>query len=75
MNSLTESASNDQCVDETLWPHMGFGSEVLRGLVGKTGINKGGQTVISFDAGLGHRGRDGNQEHDGSGITNVFWGE
>eukprot|EP00957_Ditylum_brightwellii_P144506 11007676-Ditylum_brightwellii.AAC.1 len=44
MNSITESASLDQCVDETLWPHMGFGSEVLHRLVGRQGINKGGQT-------------------------------
>ena len=55
MNSITESASIDQCVDKTSWPHMGFGTEVMQRLVGKPGINKGGQTVMSFDAGLGHR--------------------
>eukprot|EP00957_Ditylum_brightwellii_P044342 3364541-Ditylum_brightwellii.AAC.1 len=55
MNSITESASIDQCVDETLWPRMGFGTEFLYRLVGKPGINKGGQTAMSFDAGLGCR--------------------
>eukprot|EP00957_Ditylum_brightwellii_P179615 13682139-Ditylum_brightwellii.AAC.1 len=55
MNSIIESASIDQCVDETLWPHMGFGSEVLHRFVGKPGINKGSQKVMSFDAGLGCR--------------------
>eukprot|EP00957_Ditylum_brightwellii_P004034 306393-Ditylum_brightwellii.AAC.1 len=34
---------------------MGFGPEDLHRLVGKPGINKGGQTAMSFDAGLGHR--------------------
>ena len=55
MNSITESASIEQCVDETSWLHMGFGTEVLHRLVGKPGVNKGGQTVMSFDAGLGRR--------------------
>eukprot|EP00957_Ditylum_brightwellii_P099174 7553705-Ditylum_brightwellii.AAC.1 len=53
MNPITDSASLDQCVDETLWPHMGFGSEVLHRLVGKSGMNKGCQIAMSFDAGLG----------------------
>eukprot|EP00957_Ditylum_brightwellii_P190859 14531564-Ditylum_brightwellii.AAC.1 len=35
MNSITGSASLDQCVDETLWTHVEFGSEVLHILVGK----------------------------------------
>eukprot|EP00957_Ditylum_brightwellii_P210200 15364666-Ditylum_brightwellii.AAC.1 len=35
MNSITESASLDHCADETLWSHMGFGSEVIYRLVGK----------------------------------------
>eukprot|EP00957_Ditylum_brightwellii_P115520 8811457-Ditylum_brightwellii.AAC.1 len=55
MNSITESASIDQCVDGTLWPNMGFRTEVLHRLVGKSDINKGGQTIMSFDAGLGCR--------------------
>eukprot|EP00957_Ditylum_brightwellii_P093168 7093296-Ditylum_brightwellii.AAC.1 len=55
MNSITESVSLDQCVDEILWPHLGFGSEVLHRLVGKPSINKGGQTVMCFDTGLGYR--------------------
>eukprot|EP00957_Ditylum_brightwellii_P027811 2102960-Ditylum_brightwellii.AAC.1 len=55
MNSITESASIDQCVDETLWPHMGIRTEVMHRLVGMTSINKGGQAVMSFDARLGHR--------------------
>eukprot|EP00957_Ditylum_brightwellii_P125645 9576698-Ditylum_brightwellii.AAC.1 len=42
MNSITEYASIDQCVDKTLGPHMGFGTEVLHRLVGKPGVNEGG---------------------------------
>eukprot|EP00957_Ditylum_brightwellii_P033199 2515367-Ditylum_brightwellii.AAC.1 len=64
MNSITESASIDQCVDEIL------GTEVLHRVVRKPGINKGGQAVMLFDAGLGCRGRNGNQEHNGSDTTN-----
>eukprot|EP00957_Ditylum_brightwellii_P198527 15130581-Ditylum_brightwellii.AAC.1 len=41
MDSTTESASIDQCANETLWPHMGFETEVLHRLVGKSGVNKG----------------------------------
>eukprot|EP00957_Ditylum_brightwellii_P069144 5250724-Ditylum_brightwellii.AAC.1 len=55
MNSITEVGSLKQCVDKTSWLHMGFGTEVLHRSVGNIGINKGGQTVMSFDAGLGHR--------------------
>eukprot|EP00957_Ditylum_brightwellii_P170693 12992828-Ditylum_brightwellii.AAC.1 len=55
MNSIAESASINQHVDKTSWPHMGFGTEILHRLVGKPGVNKGGRTVMSFDAGLGRR--------------------
>lgn len=42
---MTKFAESDQCGDETIWPHSGFGeadSGFLGKVMGKPGVTKGG---------------------------------
>ena len=49
MIALTESAECDLTGDETSWAHQGYlksGMNLVRRIVNKPGVSKGGQTVI-----------------------------
>ena len=50
MNQMIKKAELDCCIDETSWAHGGFGSEALTRIMGKPGVNKGGQTTIVVSA-------------------------
>ncbi|CAJ1953548.1 unnamed protein product [Cylindrotheca closterium] len=50
-NSLTLYAESDLCCDEMTWKFMGYGEGgVVRRIVGKPGVTKGGQVVMTSDA-------------------------
>jgi hypothetical protein len=53
-NAITKYACTDQCCDETSFPFGGFGesgSSLIARIMGKPGLSKGGQIVLSADVG------------------------
>ena len=51
MNNIMEKTSNNGCINETTWAFPGYGGPCCNRIMGKPGINKGGQTVMLYDVG------------------------
>lgn len=49
MANVTEKADDDLCIDETTWAYAGYGGPAVARIKGKPGINKGGQTEMTYD--------------------------
>jgi hypothetical protein len=51
-NAITKHACLDLCGDETSWAHQGYaekGTGIVDNIIGKPGVNKGGQSVLISD--------------------------